>query len=62
MNGKIHAYSTAVSAGLINGTDGNRYSFASREWDGAKTPVNQQAVTFTVKGGHAYAVKMAPAA
>jgi hypothetical protein len=56
MQGKIVAYSKAVNAGLILGTDGKNYPFARSEWRGTTLPQNNGRVNFIGETGRAQQV------
>lgn len=57
MQGKIIAYSDAVNAGFILGTDGKNYQFSKKEWEGENSPKNNEVVSFNGKTGRALQVK-----
>ena len=51
MQGKIMAYSAAVSAGIIKGEDGNPYTFSAKNWlSSDREPENNLTVVFTPAG------------
>ncbi len=56
MQGKIVAYSKAVNAGLILGTDRKQYLFARSEWRGEALPQNNGMVSFIGETGRAQQV------
>lgn len=56
MKGKILDYSAAENRGLISGDDGNRYSFAGREWKSQNPPALGCRVDFVLADHAAVAV------
>lgn len=56
MRGTILAFDYRTGEGKISGDDGNRYSFAGREWHGGGQPVANQAVDFEASDRDALAV------
>lgn len=51
MQGKIVAYSDAVNAGFILGTDGKNYQFSKKECEGKNPPKSNEVVNFRGKTG-----------
>ncbi len=46
MKGTVKAYSSVVSAGVIEGSDGKSYNFSLEEWRGEKLPEYKDSVIF----------------
>lgn len=56
MRGTILAFDFRTGEGKISGEDGNRYSFAGREWHGQAQPGPNQSVDFEAQDRDALAV------
>jgi TM2 domain-containing membrane protein YozV len=56
MRGTILAFDFRTGEGKISGEDGNRYSFAGREWHGPAQPAPNQSVDFAAQDRDALAI------
>jgi TM2 domain-containing membrane protein YozV len=56
MRGTILAFDYRTGEGKISGEDGNRYSFAGREWHGQAQPGPNQSVDFEASDREALAI------
>jgi TM2 domain-containing membrane protein YozV len=56
MRGTILAFDFRTGEGKISGEDGNRYSFAGREWHGQSQPAPNQNVDFEAQDRDALAI------
>ena len=60
MRGTILAFDYRTGEGKISGDDGNRYSFAGREWHGPAQPAPNQSVDFEASASDALAIYPVP--
>lgn len=56
MKGKILDFSVSENQGVISGDDGNRYTFAGKQWKPNRLPKTGARVDFEVEGQKALAV------